>query len=246
MKKYLPSFLTFLTLLGIWEFIVQILNVRTFILPAPSLIGKTIYKTAPLLWKHSLHTVTEALIGFSLAIAAGILLAVLMGLIPFVKKFLYPLTVISQTVPIIAIAPLLIIWFGYGMLPKVIVVALVCFFPITVSLVEGLENTDNDMVKLLIAMGASTWQIFKKVKFPGAMPAFFSGLKISATYSVMGAVIGEWLGASKGLGIFMTRSMKSFLTEQVFASIIVITMLSLILFALIEVLGRILMPWYYQ
>ncbi len=246
MKKYLPSFVTFLLLLGLWELVVRAFQVRSFILPAPSLIGKTIYRTLPLLGKHSLHTITEALIGFSLAIAAGILLAVLMGLVPFIKRTLYPLTVISQTVPIMAIAPLLIIWFGYGMLPKVIVVALVCFFPITVSLVEGLDNTDNDMIKLLLAMGASQWQIFKKVKFPGAMPAFFSGMKISATYSVMGAVIGEWLGASKGLGVFMTRSMKSFLTEQVFASIIVITLLSLILFALIEILGRVLMPWYYQ
>jgi ABC-type nitrate/sulfonate/bicarbonate transport system permease component len=145
-----------------------------------------------------------------------------------------------------AVAPLFIIWFGYGILPKIMVVALVCFFPITVSLVEGMEAADRDMIKLLEAMGASPWQVFKMVSFPGALPSFFSGLKISAAYSIMGAVIGEWLGASKGLGVYMTRSMKSFLTDRVFASIVVISILSLFLFGIIVLIARLLMPWYYR
>ena len=123
--------------------------------------------------------------------------------------------------------------------------ALVCFFPITVSLVEGLESSDADMIKLLLVMGASRWQIFTKVQFPGALPSFFAGMKIAATYSIMGAVIGEWLGASAGLGIYMTRSMHSFLTDQVFAAIAVISFLSILLFGLIEGAGRLVMPWYY-
>jgi ABC-type nitrate/sulfonate/bicarbonate transport system permease component len=145
-----------------------------------------------------------------------------------------------------AVAPLLIIWFGYDILPKVLVVALVCFFPITVSTVEGLDNIDQDMVKLLVTMGATPGQILRLVKFPGALPSFFAGLKISATYSIMGAVIGEWLGGSKGLGIYMTRSMHSFLTERVFASIVVITAMSLILVGIIELIARLTMPWLYQ
>jgi len=246
MRKYLPSLSVFLILLGIWEFIVKCFEIENYILPAPSQIGGALRTTSSLLWQHSLQTVVEALLGFALAVACGLFLAAVMGLAPRVKRTLYPLVIISQTVPIIALAPLMIIWFGYGMLPKVVVVALVCFFPITVSLVEGLGTIDPDMVKLLLVMGASRWQIFKKVQFPGAMPSFFAGMKIAATYSIMGAVIGEWLGASAGLGIYMTRSMHSFLTEQVFAAIVVVSFLSLLLFGFVEGAGRIFMPWYYQ
>lgn len=246
MRKYLSSVGLFLVLIVFWEVIVRVRQIEKFILPAPSQIGLALADTWELLLDHSLWTILEASQGFLLAIGVGIGLAVLMGLVPGIRKALYPLLVISQTIPIIAIAPLLVIWFGFGILPKVMVVALVCFFPITVSLAEGMEAADSDMVKLLQGMGASPWQIFKTVRFPGAMPSFFAGLKISATYSVMGAVIGEWLGASKGLGIFMTRSMHSFSTVRVFAAIVVISVLSLLFFSLIEVLGRLLMPWNYQ
>ncbi|MDD2402840.1 MAG: ABC transporter permease [Clostridia bacterium] len=245
-KKFVPSAIFFLFLLVLWQMVVVILGIEEFILPSPISIGKVLFETSDLLWKHSIQTANEAILGFILAIVAGVILAIVMGLIPLIKRLLYPLIVVSQTVPIMAIAPLLIIWFGYGMLPKIMVVALVCFFPITVSLVEGLEAVDRDMVKLLISMGASTWQVFKKLRFPSALPSLFSGLKISATYSIMGAIIGEWLGASRGLGVYMTRSMKSFLTVRVFASIVVISLLSLLLFGIINILARLLMPWYYE
>lgn len=246
MRKYLPSAMAFLFLIVIWEGIVRVFGVEKYILPSPILIFKALMDTRHILWQHSIQTIKEALLGFGLAIALGTVLAVLMNLLSFFKKTIYPLVVVSQTIPIMALAPLLVIWFGYGTLPKVIVVTLVCFFPITVSLVEGLDSVEPEMIKLLLAMGASPWQIFITVRFPGAMPSFFSGLKISAAYSIMGAVIGEWLGASRGLGVFMTRSMHSFLTERVFASIIIISLLSLILFGLIELLGRVLMPWNYR
>lgn len=246
MRRYGASVGFFIFMLVIWEAVVRFLGIAEFILPSPLRIGEALSETSALLWEHSLQTIIEVLWGFTLAILAGVILAMLMGLFPIIKKVLYPLLVLSQTIPIMAVAPLLIIWFGYNLLPKVMVVALVCFFPITVSLVEGLEAVDKDIMKLLLAMGASPWQIFKTVQLPGALPSFFAGLKISATYSVMGAVIGEWLGASKGLGVFMTRSMHSFLTAQVFASIVVISLLSLIFFGLISVLGRIVMPWHEQ
>lgn len=143
-------------------------------------------------------------------------------------------------------APLFIIWFGFGTLPKVVVVTLVCFFPVAVNLVDGYKNVDEDMIHLMAAMGATKGQIFRKVKFPASLPFLFSGLRIAGTYSVMGAVIGEWLGATEGLGILMTRSSQSFLTDRVFAVIMVITLLSLGIFAIIEVLARVLMPWHYQ
>jgi ABC-type nitrate/sulfonate/bicarbonate transport system permease component len=246
MKRYGASVGFFIFMLVIWEAVVRLFGIAEFILPSPLRIGEALSETSALLWEHSLQTIIEVLWGFSLAILAGVVLAMLMGLFPIIKKVLYPLLVLSQTIPIMAVAPLLIIWFGYNLLPKVMVAALVCFFPITVSLVEGLEAVDKDIMKLLLAMGASPWQIFKTVQLPGALPSFFAGLKISATYSVMGAVIGEWLGASKGLGVFMTRSMHSFLTAQVFASIVVISLLSLIFFGLISVLARIIMPWHEQ
>lgn len=246
MRKYLPSLGLFFTLLIMWEIIVRVGHIEKFILPAPSRIGLSLVETSALLLEHSLRTMQEATLGFILAVSLGSGLAIIMGLAPGMRKALYPLVVISQTIPIIAIAPLLVIWFGFGIMPKVMVVALICFFPITVSLVEGLEAVDADMVRLLLGMGATPWQIFKTVRFPGAMPSFFAGLKISATYSIMGAVIGEWLVASKGLGVYMTRSMNSFLTERVFAAIVVISALSLLLFGLIEVCGRLLMPWNYQ
>jgi len=243
MKKYLPSLGFFLLLLFLWETAVRFLGIKEYILPAPTQILQSLGETSALLWEHSIQTISETLLGFILAIGVAIILAMLMGVFPFLKRSLYPLIVVSQTIPIMAVAPLLIIWFGYNLLPKVMVVALVCFFPITVSLVEGLEAVDTDMVKLLLAMGASPWQVFKKVRLPGALPSFFAGLKIAATYSIMGAIIGEWLGASKGLGVFMIRSMNSFLTARVFAAIVVISFLSLAFFALIIVLARVVMPW---
>lgn len=246
MKKILlpPGVLIFLLLL--WEYTVKILAIDKFILPAPSRILSAMTENASLLLEHSRYTMTEALLGFFLAVFLGMLIAAVMSLITVVKETVYPLIILTQTVPIMALAPLMIIWFGYGILPKVAVVTLVCFFPITVSLVEGLAKVDSDTVRLLEAMGANKLQVFKKVQFPAALPALFAGLKISAAYSIMAAVIGEWLGASKGLGIFLTRSMHSFQTEQVFAAIIVISLVSLVFFGLVEAAGRICMPWYYK
>ncbi|HHZ16374.1 MAG TPA: ABC transporter permease [Peptococcaceae bacterium] len=246
MRKYWATAAFMLFLLCVWEIVVKLGIVPEYILPAPSSIIKSIIDTSALLWEHSLQTVREVVLGFLLAVALGIVLAVFMGIFPLVKQALYPLVVISQTIPIMAVAPLFIIWFGYGILPKLLVVTLVCFFPITVSLVEGFAAVDQDIIKLLQAMGASRRQILEKVSFPGALPSFFAGLKIAVTYSVMGAVIGEWLGASQGLGVYMTRSMNSFQTAQVFGSIVVITVLSLAFFGLVNLVARIVMPWYYQ
>ena len=245
MRKHLSTVSAVILILIMWEMVVHAFVIPKYILPAPTQVVRALFADYALLFGHSIQTGIEAITGFLLAVLAGLALAVIMGLVPFVKRTFYPLLVISQTVPIMAVAPILIIWFGYGTMPKVIVVALVCFFPITVSLVEGLASVDQDMVKLLLAMGAKPWQIFKIVQFPGALPAFFAGLKISVTYSVMGAVIGEWLGASMGLGVYLTRSMHSFLIEKVFAAIVVIVVLSLLLFRLVSLCGRIMMPWYF-
>ena len=230
----------------LWEMAVLLFRIEKWILPKPTDIFITLFEMRGTLGVHVLQTLTEAVLGLLIAAAAGVAIAILIDLSLWIRKAVEPLLVLSQTVPIIALAPLLIIWFGFGILPKVIVTALVCFFPIAINLADGFSQADRDMIKLMKTMGANKRQLFLKVKIPASMPYFFSGLKIAGTYSVMGAVIGEWLGASQGLGIILTRSSQSFLTEKVFAIIIVIVALSLVIFAVIESLARAAMPWKYK
>ncbi|MFZ3171641.1 MAG: ABC transporter permease [Carboxydocellales bacterium] len=220
--------------------------VSAWMLPAPGQVVAALIGSWELLVLHTAQTLWEAVAGFGLAIILAMLLAVLMILWPRVKEGLFPILVISQTIPIIAIYPLLIVWFGYGITPKILVVALVCFFPIVVNLMDGYEGADQDLAQWMQVMGASKWQVLWKLRMPAALPNFFSGLKVAATYSIMGAVIGEWMGASKGLGVYMTRSANSFMLDRVFAAILVITVLSIGLFGLIEVLARLMMPWHYK
>ena len=168
-----------------------------------------------------------------------------MNLSSWIKQIVYPYLIISQTVPIIAVAPLLIIWFGYGISSKIFAVVLMCFFPIALGLYDGFRSVSVDQIRLLKSMGATPYKIFKHLKIPAALPNFFTGLKLAATYSVMGAVIGEWLGGTSGLGIYMTRATKSYQTAHVFAVIIVIVAVSLALFGMVALLDRILMKWKY-
>jgi ABC-type nitrate/sulfonate/bicarbonate transport system permease component len=235
-----------LAFLFLWEIAVIITQIEKWILPRPSDIFITLGEMRGTVAGHTMQTLTEAVLGLLIAIASGVLIAILIDTSHLVRKAVEPLLVLSQTIPIIALAPLLIIWFGFGIFPKVIVVALVCFFPIAINLSDGFRLVDRDMVKLMRTLGASRRQMFFKLKLPAAAPFFFSGLKIAGTYSVMGAVIGEWLGASQGLGILLTRSSQSFLTEKVFATIILIVGLSLVIFAIIELLARVMMPWKYK
>jgi ABC-type nitrate/sulfonate/bicarbonate transport system permease component len=243
--QWLPSGVFLIILLAVWQLIVETLKIPGWLLPSPTQVLKAFGSTIDLLFQHSLTTIFETTTGFIISIILGLCVGLLMDLFPLVKRTLYPYLIFSQTVPLIAIAPLLILWLGYGLLPKIMTVILVCFFPISVSLVEGLENSDPDLMNLLKSMGATRWQILFYVRWPNAMPSLFSGLKISATYSVMAAVVGEWLGASSGLGVYLTRASHSFLTDRVFAAILSISLLSLLYFALISLLGRWILPWSY-
>ena len=202
-RQNLPAMLLVLLLLGIWECAVWLGRIEAYLLPAPSRVLRAAQQAAPLLSDHVQQTLRETLLGFALALAVGLLFSVGIDLSPPLKRAIYPLLIVTQTVPIMTVAPLLVIWFGYTIWPKVIVVALVCFFPIVVSTVDGLGAADPDMLALLQTMGASRWQVFSKVRAPSALPAVFSGVRIAVTYSVIGAIIGEWVGASKGLGVFM-------------------------------------------
>ncbi|HHT98354.1 MAG TPA: ABC transporter permease [Clostridiales bacterium] len=244
-NKLIPiSFFTIL--IFIWELVARLELVPAYILPGPIRIIKTLFMNLPVLKEHIIVTSLEAIAGFVISAIFAIAICLLMDSITIVKKAIYPLIIVSQTIPIITIAPLFAIWFGFGYLPKVVIVVLVCFFPITISLLEGLSSVDEDLLNLIKSMGANKIQTYKMVKLPAAMPSFFSGLKIAGTYSIMGATIGEWVGGKRGLGVYMLRVKHSFATDKVFATIIVITLLSILLLKVIGIIERKSMPWIYK
>lgn len=230
-------------LILLWQFLADRGNIPKYILPSPKDIIVTLFSILPSISGHLYTTLEEAVIGFVIAIVLSIVIAVLMDNYRVVRKSLYPILVVSQTIPVIALAPLFMVWFGFGITPKIVAVILVCFFPVAVSLLDGLESVDRDMINLLKSMGATKFQIFRYVKFPGALTGFFSGLRIAATYSIMGAIIGEWLGGEKGLGVYMIRVKHSFALDKMFAVILIIVVLSMALFGFIYMVQRLATPW---
>ena len=244
--SWLPAALIVLVLLGIWEGYVRLWAVPKWLLPAPSVIIMTLVVSRELLLDHTLVTLLEVVVGFGLSLLSGVLLACGIATSRTLERALYPFVIASQMVPIIVIAPLLLIWVGYGLTPKIIVVALTAFFPIVVNMVDGLKSVDPDAVNLLRTMGASHWQIFVKVQVPTSLPFLFSGLRVAIAVSVIGAVIGEWVGSSQGLGYLMIRSKPQFLTERVFAAIVILSVMGLALFVLVGVIEQLAIPWWHN
>ncbi|GAB4442351.1 MAG: ABC transporter permease [Anaerolineae bacterium] len=244
--KYGPPAALITGLVLLWAVAVRLFNVPAWLLPAPGSILQVLWHNWPYLLPHVGQTLQQALLGLVAATIAGITLAGLIDLSPWLRRSLYPLLVASQTVPILALAPLLIVWFGFGLTPKVLIVALFCFFPIAINTADGLDSADPELLSLLRAMGARRSQTWRKVRLPASLPYFFSGLRIAATYSVVGAIIGEWVGAERGLGIYMLRSANAFRTDQVFAAIFISTLLSLMLFLAVSLAERLLLPWYHS
>lgn len=232
-----------LILLIIWEIIVNVGGIEKYILPAPTDVIEVLIKDFKTMIPHILATLYEGMVGFLIAIALSIILAVIMDMVPLIKRALYPVLVISQTIPTVALAPLFIIWFGFGALPKIIVVVIVCFFPIVISIVDGLEGVDKDLINHFKLMGASKLNVFLHLKLPYGMINFFSGMRIAATYSIMGAVIGEWLGGDKGLGVYMTRARSAYALDKMFASIVIIVVISMGIFFLVSLMEKLFTPW---
>ncbi|MDA1128232.1 MAG: ABC transporter permease [Chloroflexi bacterium] len=233
-------------LVAIWELWVQLADVPRWQLPPPSEIAKELVSSSGLLWTHTVVTLKEIVFGFLAALAAGLILASGIAYSRVLERSVYPIVIASQTVPVIAIAPLLLIWVGYGLTPKIIIVALICFYPISVNTVDGLKAVDPDMVNMLRTLGASRWQVFTKLQIPSALPFIFSGVKIGISVSVIAAVIGEWVGASEGLGYLITYSQPLFLTARVFAAIFVLSVMGIALFVLAVVVERLMMPWHFN
>lgn len=212
-------------------------------LPSPSAVAKAFWRDLPLLLEHASVTLTEAFLGLLLGVVLAFLLATLMDRYNLLYKAFYPLLVITQTIPTIAIAPLLVLWQGFGMAPKITLVVITTFFPIAVSLLDGYRCADPDAVNLLRSMGAGRVKIFRYIKFPSALGSFFAGLKVSASYAVVGAVVAEWLGGFEGLGVYMTRVKKAYAFDKMFSVIIFITLISLLLMWGVMLLKTVLMPW---
>lgn len=241
-KKGSPFFLL-ITLVILWEAASVIFKIEAWLLPSPSAILKEGIADYSRISEHLGSTVFLSLIGLLIGSTIGIVLASCLHLFPNVKNAVYPLLILSQNVPIIVLAPLLVIWFGFGLLPKIIVISLVCFFPVAVALLDGFRQTPYELKHYFEMMGANKRQLFWKLELPHALPFLFSGLKISATYSVMGAVISEWLGAQNGIGVYMTYASSSFRTDRVFVAIFIIMALSLLFFACISLLERYFISW---
>jgi ABC-type nitrate/sulfonate/bicarbonate transport system permease component len=229
--------------LAAWQAYVDVSGIAPQVLPSPARVLEQGWEWRDTIAQHTAATLRETAVGFAVSLALGWALAVAADFSPALRRALTPLLIASQTLPIIAIAPLMILWFGFGMLPKVLVVVLVTFFPITVGLIEGFAATQRQATNLLRSMGASRWAQFRYVRLPGAMPRFFTALRIGITYAVVGAIFAEYVGAKEGLGIFMLTSKNSFRADLVLAAVVVTAAVSVALFALTYVVERLAIPW---
>lgn len=239
----IAPFITVALLLLIWLLVSDSGVIPKFMLPTPGSVVRAFLNDFSLLMGHAAVTLQEAGYGLFIGFAIALVTATVMDRFPFVYKALYPILIVTQTIPSIAIAPLLVLWMGFDMAPKITLVVITTFFPITVGLLDGFGSADQDAIDLFRAMGAGKWQIYRHIKFPSALGQLFSGLRIAAAYSVVGAVISEWLGGFNGLGVYMTRVKKAYAFDKMFAVIVFISIISLLLMYAISLLEKLSMPW---
>ena len=220
--------------------------VPAYMLPSPIDVVKAFADNFSIMMKQAAVTLQETLYGLLIGIAIAFVIASLMDRFTIINKALYPVLVVTQTIPTIAIAPLLVLWMGFGMAPKITLVVITTFFPIAIGLLNGFQSVDEDAINLMRSMGARRLQIFRIIKLPNATAPFFSGLRISAAYAVVGAVVSEWLGGFEGLGVYMTRVKKAYAFDKMFAVIVFISAISLVLMGIVVLLEKISMPWVHK
>lgn len=242
-RTYATPLIVLSLLLLLWEGGVRAFHTPFYILPAPSRILFVFFTRFPLLLSHAATTILEIGLGMLFGTTGGVSLALLVFYSPSLERGIYPLVIASQMIPIFAIAPLLVLWFGYGLWSKAIVAALIVFFPIVVNTVDGLRSVSGGTIDLLRSLRASEWQIFRMVRLPAGLPFLFSGLKIGVTLSVVGATIGEWIGAKKGLGYLMIQSNALLRIDLLFASIMTLSLLGLLLFGALRIIEQRLLRW---
>ncbi len=232
-----------LLVLIIWQIKSSDGTIPGFMLPSPIDVIKAFVSDFPLLMSHAKYSLIEAFVGLIIGVVLGFVIAMLMDRFEIAGKAVYPILIITQTIPTVALAPLLVLWFGYDMAPKIILIVITSFFPVTVGLLDGFKAADKDALNLLKAMGAGPVKRFFHVKVPSAAGHFFSGLRISVSYSIIGAVVAEWLGGFNGLGVYMTRVRKAYAFDKMFAVIFFISALSLLLMYGVTLLQKLCMPW---
>lgn len=233
-----------LVLLGAWELATATGWQPHYLLPSPQSIAESLWTERSIYWSNTWTTLREVLIGFTVGAVLGFLFGVGIGLVASFRRALYPLLVASQSLPVLALAPLLVLWFGFGILPKLIIIIQIVFFPVTVATISGLLSVSEEALVFGRSLGAKWSALFFKVRLPASLPYVFSGLKISASYAAIAAVIAEWAGSEKGLGAMMLRANTNLQTEIVFGSLVLITFIGLGAFGLMVLLERIVVPWH--
>lgn len=234
--------LVIVALLGIWEAVVRLLKIPLYVLPSPSATICTFVTEFPTLIRHAGITTMEALAGMAISFIVGIFIGILIDAMPTFKRCVYPILVVTQTIPVIVLAPIFIIYMGFGYAPKILTVVLMCFFPIVISFSDGLGQMDEGYLHLIRTYGGSRFQLYRIVKIPAAMISLLSGLKVSATYSISGAVVGEWIASQNGLGYYLIRAKNSYMLDKVFACVLMIILLSLMMNGLVRIFRRAVLP----
>ena len=243
MTKWLaPAALLALLVAG-WEALAKLGHVQNYLLPAPSEVASALWRDRDLLAPDMWVTAREVLLGFGLALAIGVAIALVLHLSPVLRRAAYPLVVASQAIPVIVIAPVLVIWFGFGMTPKLIVIALICFFPVVVNTLDGLEGVDRDQVKMMRTLGASRLDLLRRLELPSALPFLFSGAKVAVAVAVIGAVFGELVGSDAGLGHAIQVGTAELETARVFAAVLLLSLMAIALFGLVALVERRAVPW---
>jgi len=247
--RWLPPVLLVVALVAAWQiaastgFLADTLGLESFLVPSPSEIADVMWQDRSLLADNAWVTFYEIVAGFLVALVVGLAAALALHRSPLLRNAGYPVVVASQTIPVIVLAPILVVWFGYGIGPKLFIIALICFFPITVNTLDGLRSADPLSIRMMRTIYAGSWQIFRRVEAPSAAPYVFSGAKIAIAVAVIGAVFGEWAGSERGLGHLMLQDNAQLLTARLFASVVILSAMAIALFGLISLLERRLIRW---
>jgi putative hydroxymethylpyrimidine transport system permease protein len=243
MRRWWPSLLVLGGAVGLWELAVRASGTPDYLFPSPTAVASSLYGDRELLARAAAVTLREVVFGYLLALALALALALVLHFSAILRRALLPLLVLSQTVPTVLLAPILAILLGYGIEPKLVVVAVVCFFPIVVNAVDGFRSIDAELIKMMRTLHGRRLAVFRRVEFPGALPAIFSGARVAAAYAAVGAVFGEWAGSSSGLGFVMLQAEPALQTARIFAAVLVLSAIAVALYLLVSLAERLLVPW---
>ncbi|MCK0472860.1 ABC transporter permease [Halalkalibacter sp. APA_J-10(15)] len=244
--QFVWAVLTLLGMASIWQLLTIVMDIPRYILPSPIDIGTRFVSDFQVLFSHSLTTLTEVLLGFGLSLAIGIPLAISIVYSRYLANSLYPILIGIQCIPMVSIAPILVIWFGYGLTTKILLACLISFFPVVINSVVGFRSLDKDMHDLGKSIGISEWKIFFYLRLPNALPHLFGGFKVGITLAVVGAIVGEFVASEHGLGYLQLTANARLDTTLVFATLLTLAIIGILLFCIVHLFERILMPWYHE